>query len=181
MRFDLLAAILVAALALVAASCGGDDEEASAGNTAEWVDGFCTAVADGRETLEEITERFDDPSAVSADTLRQAADDAGAAIDQFVADVEALGELETESSEQVQSSVDELVDTVQQERTEAEQAVQDVDDLPAIAAAVASLGASLAAVGTALESTLVTFESAEAGDEVRQAYEDSDACDGLTE
>lgn len=171
----------VAALALVGASCGGDDEpSASEASASEWADGFCTAVTTWTSELEEIGDAFRDPSTLSTDAVKQAARDAGAATEQFVTDVRALGAPDTEAGEQVQDSVDELADMVEQQKSEIEEAVEDASGLTGLTAAIASVGTALSSMATAFQSTLETLEAADASGELEQALEDSEACDELT-
>lgn len=174
----LVAAVL--ALALLAAACGGDDEPAAGEATAnEWADGFCTAVTMWTDDLEEIGDTVGDPSSLSVDTIEQAAQDANAATEEFVDDVRALGAPDTESGNDVEDAVEALADSVDTERDEIEQAIDDASGITGVTAAVATIGASLSAMATALQSTFETLENADLDGELQAALEQSSACDEI--
>ena len=65
-------AVATAALALVAAGCGGDDEE-SASSADAWAEEFCGTVQSWVDELELITEDLGDVSSLSSDTRRRLA------------------------------------------------------------------------------------------------------------
>jgi ABC-type transporter Mla subunit MlaD len=177
-------AAAIGTLALVAAGCGGDDES-SAGSTtgsapAEWADGFCTAVSAWTDELQTIGSSIDDPSSLNEDALRQAADDLGAATDNFVEDVRGLGAPDTESGQAVQDSLDTLADTLDTEKADIETAVDDASGITGLATAISAIGTSLTAMGTAFQNTLQAIEDADASGELETALKDSSACDTIT-
>jgi hypothetical protein len=169
--------LLIAAVALLAAGCGGD--EASATSAEEWADEFCTAVSDWREELEQIGEGIDDPSTLSIDALEEAADDASAATDEFIEEVRALGAPDTESGEEVEQSVESLADTAEAEKEDVDEAVDDVSNISDLPSALSTIGESLTAMATALQRTLDAIENGDVGDEIRTAFQESEACDEL--
>lgn len=171
--------VCVASLAVLAASCGGDDES-SASPTAEWATGFCTAVSAWTDELQQIGDEIDDPSSLSVDALEQAVADVGAATDDFVEDVRGLGAPDTESGQAVQDSLDSLADTLEAEKADIEEAIADASGLTGIASAITSIGTSLTAMGTAFQETLGAIEDADASGELETALEDSEACDEIT-
>lgn len=177
-RFVLAA--LVASAALVAAGCGGDDEP-EATQTDEWAEEFCTTVNEWTDALRAIGDDLDDPSALSIDAIRDAADEFDAATNDFVDRLRDLGAPETESGDAVESSLDELADTVEGERDSLEQALDDVSGLTDIPGAITSLGSSLAAVGSALEEAQDVVEDTEPGSELRTAFEEAEACENLSD
>jgi hypothetical protein len=168
-------ALAVAILALVAAGCG-DDSEAS--STDEWAEEFCTLVNDWQTELEGIGDDLEED--VSQDSIEQAAEDADDVTDSFVDDLRALGGPDTESGDVVEQEVEELGDTVDAEREEIRQAVEDADDLGEVAQAFGQVGASLAAMASAVEETLQSIDAADPGGELRTALEETPACDEVT-
>ena len=174
------AAAFLACFALAAAGCGGDDESASASAPDEWAAGFCTAVSTWTDELQTIGDDITNPSSLNADALQDAAGDVSSATDAFVEDVRALGAPDTESGEEVRSSLETLADTVETEKTNIEQAADDVSGLTGLASAVSAIGTSLTAMGTAFETALEAIENADVGGELKTALEDSDDCAELT-
>ena len=174
-----LVAAAVAALALAAAGCGGD-ESPTASATDEWADGFCTAITTWTDSLQSVTDEFSSASALSQDGLENAANDVQSSTETLVDDLRGLGRPETESGDAVESSVDELSTTLESEVANIESAAQGASGLTEIPGAITSITASLAAMSTAFSSTLQTIESADADAELRTALEDSPACADIT-
>jgi hypothetical protein len=177
MRLLVLAAC-VASLAVVAAGCGGDD--ASATSADEWAEEFCSIVQDWGNELERIGDELGDISSLSSESLEAAADDADTATEDFVERVRGLGAPDTESGDAVEQEVDELADTVEAEREKIQEAVDDAEGLGGVADAVGTIGASVSAMGTALQETLESLDSADVDGELEAALEDAESCDQLT-
>ena len=167
------------AAAIVGAGCGGDESTASP--TVEWADGFCTAVTSWTDELRRIGEDLRDPSSLSIDALKQAAGDVNAATDAFVEDVRTLGAPETESGQDVQGSLESLADTVDAEKAEIEKAIEDASGVTGAAAALTTIGTSLAAMGTAFQQALQEIKDADARGELKDAFEQADSCSEITD
>ena len=171
----------VTALALVVAGCGGSSEESSSASpTDEWANGFCTAITSWTDSIQSIADQFTDPSSLSEDGLQRAADDAKSATEEFVDDVKGLGAPDTESGQEIKSSIDSLSTTLESEVTQIEDAAQEVSGLTSLPGAITSITTSLSAMGTAFSSTLDTIDSADAKGELQQALEDSPDCASIT-
>lgn len=165
-----------AALALVAAGCGGGDESSSS-PTEEWADGFCTAITTWKDSLTSVTEQFRSSSSpLTSEALTDAANDAKSSTDTFVDELRALGQPETESGEAVKSSIDELSNTVESEVAKIESAAEGVSGLADLPSAITSITTSISAMSSALSSTVQTAESADVSGELRTALEDTPAC-----
>jgi len=168
--------VCLASLALIAAGCGGDD---GGGSAEAWADDFCTAVTDWTDELEQLGEELGDVSSLTADSIRQAAEDANTATDDFVQRLRDLGAPDTESGDEVESELNELGDELEEQRDEVQQAVEDVEGLGGAADAVGEIGTALAAMGTAIQEALQAVEDADVGGELETALENSEACDEL--
>lgn len=178
MRRAALLAALVASVALVVAGCGGDDEPETS-QTTEWAQDFCTTVNEWTDALGAIGDDLEDPSALSVDAIRDAADEAEGATDDFVEALRDLGRPETESGDQVESSIEGLADTLEQERDDVEQAIDDMSDLTDVPGAITAIGTSLSAMGGALQQTLDAIEAADAQNELETAFDEAEACQDL--
>jgi methyl-accepting chemotaxis protein len=170
-------AVCLALLALVAAGCGGDD---GGGSAEAWADDFCTAVTDWTDELEQLGEELGDVSSLTAESIRQAAEDANTATDDFVQRLRDLGAPDTESGDEVESELNELADEVEAQRDEIQEAVEDVEGLGGAAEAIGEIGTALATMGTAIQEALEAVEEADVGGELKAAFENSDACDEIT-
>lgn len=171
-----LIASAVAALALVAAGCGGSDESSSASPADEWADGFCTAITTWTDSVKGVTDQFTDLSSFSQDGLETAATDVKGATEDLVDDLQGLGAPDTESGQDVKDSIDELTSTLESEVGTIEDTAQGVSDLTAIPGAITSITSSLTAMGTAFSSTFQAVEDADVEGELQTAFEDSPAC-----
>ncbi len=169
---------LVVVLALAASACGGSDEDADP--TAAWASGFCTAVVDWTDSLQDVTSEFTDTSNLSQDGLRSAADDVQTSTQQLVDDLRGLGAPETESSDEIESSLDSLSSTLETEADNIEQAVEDISGITGIPTAITAISTSLSAMGSAFSATLQEVEEADVGGELQSALEDSPECAGIS-
>jgi len=175
-----LIASAVAALALVAAGCGGSDNSPSASPTDEWADGFCTAITTWTDSIHSVTEQFTDLSSFSQDGLEEAANDVKGATEDLGDDLQGLGAPDTESGQAVKDSIDELTSTLESEVATIEETAQGVSGLTAIPGAITSITSSLTAMGTAFSSTFQALEDADAEGELQTALEDSPACASIS-
>jgi hypothetical protein len=169
---------VVLALALVAAGCGGSDDETDP--TAAWASGFCTAITDWTDSLGEVTSQFSDTSNLSEEGLQTAADDTRSATEQLVDELRALGAPETDSGEEVRSSLDELSTSLETEAGKISDTVEGASGITGIASAITAVSTSLSAMGGAFASTLQTLENADVGGELQSALEDSPECAGIS-
>lgn len=174
-RLTTIAFLLLVVLALTAAGCGGDDEASTATPTEEWADDFCGAVTTWTDDLQQIGDSISDSSS-SVDALREAGQQASDATDAFVQEVRGLGAPETESGDQIESSLDTLGDTLETEQNDISTAVEGIENLSDLPAAVTTIGTSLTAMGTALQTALTAIEDEDVGGELESAFDDSDAC-----
>jgi hypothetical protein len=175
MRLLALVACL-AALGLVAAGCGGDDgEEASSAD--EWADEFCSIVQDWNDELDRIRDELGDD--FTRDSLEQAGEDADAATQDMIDSLRDLGAPDTPSGDAIDQEVDEFSDTVEAEREDIRQAVEDADGIAGLAEAVGQVGTSIAAMTTELEQTLRAIDEQDAEGEIRTALDESETCEQL--
>ena len=179
MSFRIALLATLAALALVAAGCGGSDEPDTDPTTA-WAAGFCSAVTEWTDELQSITSQFSDPSNLSQDGLETAAEDVRTATQGLVDDIEGLGRPETDSGDEVESALDSLSTTLEAESSEIADTVEGVSGIADIASAATTISASLSAMGTAFSTALETIDSADVGDELQTALEDSPECADIT-
>jgi hypothetical protein len=167
---------LILALALVAAGCGGSDDEEDP--TAAWAAGFCTAITDWTDAIEDATTEL--TSSPSEDSLRSAAEDVRTATDQFVDDVRGLGAPETESGDEIESAIDSASTTIENESTKIEEAVDGISNLTDLPGAATTITTSLSAMGTAAASVLQGIQDADVDGELQSALEDSPECAGVS-
>lgn len=176
-RMAPIASLLLVALVLAVAACGGDDESSTAAPVDEWASGFCTAVTGWTDDLQQIAESLNDPSSLNVDVLQEAGQDASDATDAFVDELRALGSPDTESGNEIESSLETLSDTLETEKNDLSAALEDVESLTDLPSAVSAIGTSLTAMGSAFQNALEALESSDVDGELETAFENSDACD----
>lgn len=173
-------ALLLTSAVLVAAGCGGSDDNTSASAADEWAAGFCTSVTTWTDALKEIGDDVASPSSLNSDALKEAAGDVSSATDAFIEDLRGLGRPDTESGQEVESSLETLSDTLETQKTDIEQEVDDVSGITGIPSAIAAIGSSLTAMGTAFQTALSAIDNADVGGELKTALENSDDCSELS-
>jgi hypothetical protein len=174
------ALLALALLVGVAASCGGDDEASDEDPTAAWASEFCTAITTWTDELESITSQFSDTSNLSEDGIRSAADDARNATDELVEELRALGRPETDSGDEVQSAVDGLSTTLEDEAVKIEETAEGVSGLTELPGAITTISTSLSTMASAFSDTLSTIQDADVDGELESALEESPECDEIS-
>ncbi len=176
MRVRWTATLVVSALALVAAGCGGSDEESESDPTAAWAAGFCSAVTSWTDSLQDVTTQFTDTSNLSEEGLQSAAEDVRTSTEQLVDDLRGLGAPDTDSGAEIESSLDSLSTTLETEAGEIETSVEGISGITGLPSAITAVTNSLSAMGSAFAATLQTIESADVGGELQSALEESPEC-----
>lgn len=180
-RLLVFAAVLGALLGAVA-GCGGNDDEASGATSAEqWADAFCTSVTTWTDELEQVGQRVGDPASLDVDGLEQAVGDALDATERLIEEIRALGRPDTESGEEVEQAIETLADTVESERENVETALGDVSDITDLPGAITAIGAGLTAMGTGFGQAVDALENADVDGELEAAFDNSEACDPITD
>jgi hypothetical protein len=170
---------ILVALAFLAASCGGDDDDeptAEESSSQEWVDGFCSAAADWRTSLEDVISGVANPSGLNADAIRDAVDEGLDATETVLGDVRDLGTPDTEAGAEVKqivdsmaSSVETTVDDMRAEFDDDSASVQEL--LGKVALAAGQLGG----LQQELQSSLEDLEEVDTG-ELRSELDANEDC-----
>lgn len=179
MRARLAVTAVLSALVLVAAGCGGSDDEADP--TAAWASGFCSAITSWTDSLQEVTSSFTDTSNLSEDGLQSAADTVRTSTEDLVDELRGLGAPETDGGDEIRTSLDSLSETLEAEAGEIESAVEGVSNLTDLPAAISSVSSSLSAMGSAFAAALQSIGDADVEGELQSALEDSPECAGITD
>jgi hypothetical protein len=178
MRIAVALVLLVLSLGF-AAGCAGDDEPDQS-ETAAWAETFCTATLDWTNELRRIADDLGNLASLSSASIEQASEEARAATDEFTAEVRDLGSPGTEGGDEIESSLETLADDVDGEAEEIEDALEDLDGLAGLATAGREVAASVSAMFVSLERVFETVDSADPAGELQTAFEETDACDEIT-
>jgi hypothetical protein len=171
-RIGLLLAVLALLTAPVLAGCGGEDENA----TEAWAGGVCSELSSWATSVEDAIASLTAGGVPSEDDVRTAVDD----VSQATQDLgDGLGDLErpeTEAGDEAQSEIESL-ETQLQEQVDAVESAVEEGGLPALSQITSAISAAV----TAVTSTIESLGSLEAGEELRDAFENSEDCDSLRE
>jgi hypothetical protein len=178
-RGRLLAAALVSlVLALAAFGCGGGsgDEEAR-----DWAASVCSSIGDWRTDVEGTIQGLrDDPGAISAAAVREAADESLATTETLLDELRGSSPPDTDAGAQAKREIEQLLRSLEPRVERVRTAVEAVD--------VAGLLATLAAIGTEIEGatadgrdTLRQLRELDPADGIAKAFREEEACTALVE
>lgn len=186
-RAVLVAAIVAVVIAGVVAAVlvlGDDDSESL--STPEWADSVCTELVEWRSSITSLADVSGEM--LTADVLRERLDEASAATDELVADLEALGPPDLEAGEDVEAALDDAAEGLRaryQELESAAAAAEDAATPTEFLQALAALAPRFQQLLDQIRETVAALQSAslfgEASGELEQAFAESDACRALEE
>jgi ABC-type transporter Mla subunit MlaD len=168
--------IPITAAALLAAGCGGSDDETSA--TTDWADDVCSAMTEWSMSIESAADSLKGGN-LSRNGLEAAVEDIKSATDTFVTDVRDVGRPDTDAGQQAKESLDQLADDVEQNMAKIESAVDDASDVSGVLTAVSVASATLVTMGDQISSTVEGLAELDARGELTEAFERADACADL--
>ena len=164
----------LAAAALLAAGCGGSEEEVS-GDVA-WADGVCTSVSTWLESVESAATSLQEDGTVE-ERVDAALEDVRGATDELGED---LRELEPpDVGEQATASLDELLDELGAALETIEEAADGASDPADALAALATIGTTVGQMSEAVSSTLDELRELDADATLAEAFDEADSCDDL--
>jgi ABC-type transporter Mla subunit MlaD len=166
---------LFAAAALLAAGCGGSDDESEANDLTAWADQLCSAVSGWSQELTDTRDALQGGD-ISEDSLQNAADGVKSATDTLVDDLRDIPRPETDAGQQAKDSVDQLADELEQEADKIESAVDDASGVSGVLTAVSTVSATLVTMGNQVRSAVAEVEQADAAGELRQAFDEAVSC-----
>jgi uncharacterized protein YoxC len=173
-RLPLLIAVVVGAL--LAAGCGGDDTSEASGTT-DWADGVCTAITTWTESLTAAAASATaDPS---REGLEGAVADVESATETLQEDLKGLGEPDTEAGEEAQQELEQLSGDLSEDVQKIETAVEDVSGASDVLSATSTVSGTLVSMGDRISSAFEQLEQVDGSDELRDAFEQADACTDL--
>ena len=171
---------VLAALALLAAGCGGDgnggDETLS---TTEWANGLCGSITTWTESLRSAAEPLTGGN-ISKEALQEAADDVESSTQEFTDDLKELGKPDTETGQEAKDLLDgldeELDDDLQQIQTTVENA-----SASNILTTVSTVSSALGEMAQQISATFEQLAELDASNELEQAFEEADSCAEIRE
>lgn len=175
MRTRALAAALVAAVALLAAGCGKNDQP----TTSEWADGLCSAITTWTSSLTSIASTLQS-GGLNKDSLTTAVDDAKSSTQDFTSTLDDLGKPNTDSGQQAQDAVDQLSSEIKADIQTIQDAVDDASGVSGILNAVTVIKDTITKAGTQVSSTVTSLQGLDAQGELESAFTSSSSCQKLS-
>jgi hypothetical protein len=182
MRVALALLALGSVLAALAAGCGGS--EPSPGE--KWASSVCTEVSDWRGQIEKIAgdvrTELQSPGLNTLGVVRSGIQQGVEATRQLGTDLRQLPPPPVENGPTAKQLVDGLADDLQQTVDGVEQQAQTLRQSPSLTQALNTLTDIAASISSAVQKTKSTVDSmTQLTGEIRQGFEDADACDDLRE
>jgi hypothetical protein len=170
---------IVAAIALMAGGCGGDDESSAESSAENWANDVCTNLSQWITDVDDAVRSLT-AEGLNFDTgdIRDAVDQAGSATDELVKDLRGLGPPDTDAGQQAEQELEDLSSELEDQLNTVEQAVDSGGGALALAGTVS---AALSVAIAALEQTYESLQGLDPGGELEQGFRDSKDCDSLTE
>ena len=163
---------LLAALALAAAGCGGDDDEGA--STADWANDLCSSITTWTSEVESAGESLrDDPT---QEGLESSVDDLKEATETLGDDLRGLERPETESGDDLEATVSLLADNLLSGVQTIDRAVQGADGPTGTLDAVSTIGTTVAAMNRQVSAAFEQLQQADVNGDLGRAFEEADSC-----
>jgi len=170
-----LGALTLVSLALLAAGCGGSDDD-----TAAWADGLCSALTAWTASVEAAATTIRESP--SADSLSTAVDDVIAATGTLADDVKGLGRPDTDVGRQAEETLTELAGSLERDATALRQTLDQLAgaDLADLLAAIPSITGTFGSMANSVGQAFTDLEQLDAKGELEQAFQDAESCESFS-
>ena len=179
----IVAGILVIAAAAIIARLA-DDDFTTSDDTAIWADSVCSDLGEWQDSITSLADV--DDGELTVETFQEKLDEAGAATDELVDDLQGLGPPDLEAGEEAEQALDDAADGLRQSFESLRAAVQsalDADSPTELLEELAALGPELQALVEQVQDTVASLQSAsifgDASAELEQAFADAESCQEL--
>jgi hypothetical protein len=172
-RVPLLA---ILAGALLAAGCGGDDDETSGAN--EWASSVCSAVTTWTESVSAAATSLQGGN-LSENSLKGAVDDVTDATKTLADELQDVGEPDTEDGQQAKDSLDQLSKDVEDGVQALEDEVDSASSGSGILDAISQISATLATMSRQVAGVVDELEQLDPAGELDDALNNADECSSL--
>ena len=179
----IVAGILVIAAAAIIARLA-DDDFTTSDDTAIWADSVCSDLGEWQDSITSLADV--DDGELTVETFQEKLDEAGAATDELVDDLQGLGPPDLEAGEEAEQALDDAADGLRQSFESLRAAVQsalDADSPTELLQELAALGPELQALVEQVQDTVASLQSAsifgDASAELEQAFADAESCQEL--
>ena len=166
----------MAAAAFAAAGCGGSSDETP--SAVDWANSVCQAFSTWRDSITSVGQSVQQNP--TEQSLTSAGDDIKSATETLTDDLRNAGTPDTESGSQAKDAVDQLASQLDSSLQKIETAVDNASGVSGALTAVSTVSSTLATMGTQISTAFQKLDQIDAQGELRDAFEQADACAGLT-
>lgn len=167
---------LVAALAVLAAGCGGKSSKPETAN--DWANSFCASATTWKDSVASAVSPLKNGN-ITKDSVNTAFDDFKSATNTFTGDVKGLGKPPTKAGEQAKSDIDQLTTQIDNSVNTIQSAVKNISDVSSALAAVPAVTGALASMRTDVSTTFHNLQKIDPNGELTSAFANSQACKSL--
>ena len=168
--------LAVLAGALLAAGCGGSDDDTPSATA--WADEVCSAMTTWIGSVSSATESLGE-GGLSEDGLEDAVDDVRDASQTLADDLQEAGRPETDAGQEAEALLDGLADDVEENLQELESAVDDVSGANDVLSAISVITGTLSTMADQVGAAFEQLGQLDGAAELENAFEESDECSAL--
>jgi len=164
----------VLAVALLAAGCGGSDDETS--GASDWANSVCSAVSTWKTSVSSAATSIQGGN-LSENSLKSAADDVTDATKTLADDLKDAGTPDTADGQKAKGVVDQLAGEIEDGAQKIGDAVDDASS--GLLEAISTITGTLATMGDQVGAAVDQLEQLEPVGELKDALNNSDECSSL--
>ena len=170
-----LAAVPLAALAFLAAGCGGGGKSDTE-STSDWANSVCSAITTWSSSLTDTVNSVQSGN-LSKGSIQSAADDAKSATNKLVDDLHGIGAPDTDSGAKAKSTLNDLADQLKQDIDDLQKTLGESSGVVQSATAVTT---TMPSIGNQVTSAFTQLQSIDASGELQKAFTSADSCKSIT-
>ena len=161
---------------LLAAGCGGSDDETS--GATDWATSVCSATTTWADSVSAAATSLQGGN-LSENSLESAVDDVKEATETLADDLEDAGKPDTEDGQKAKDLVDQLAQEIDEGVEAMEDAVNDVQGGTGIVTAITTIGSTLSTMSSEVGGIVDQLEALDLGTELEDAFTNADECASL--
>jgi hypothetical protein len=171
-----LGVLAVTTALLLAAGCGGSDDETS--GATDWANSVCSATTTWADSVSAAATSIQGGN-LSENSLESAVDDVTEATKTLADDLKDAGKPDTEDGQKAKDLVDQLADEIDEGVQAMEDAVNDVQGGTGVLTAISTISSTLATMSSEVGGIVDQLEALDPGTELDDAFKDADECSSL--
>lgn len=168
---------VVAALALLAAGCGGKSNSKPE-TASDWATSFCSSVTTWKDSLTSAVAPLKNGN-ITKDSIDTAFNDFKSATNTFTDDLKNLGKPPTQAGDQAKQDIDQLKSQIDDGVNSIKSSVNGASGVSGILSAVSSVTATLASMRTDVTTTYHNLQQIDTNGELTSAFANSQSCKTL--